>query len=751
MIGVEINALGLPAAAATYAREGWAVFPCWWLEADGTCACGRPGCDRQGKHPLGAATPHGLTDATADTATIEAWWSRWPRANIGIRTGSRDGGGSGVWALDLDAGKDGPAWFDKQTAKNDDAAATDTLRAVTGGGGLHLVYRYGPELVLWLAEHRRKLGNAAGAHGIPGFDWRGDGGYIVTSPSSHKSGRRYAWETSLPPREAPEWLLLLVTKEVAPERPPWTPPVYSTPADGDELHKRRVAWSRVALDRRCTEIASMPEGGRNAAVNSALTYFGGLSAAGYLVASEARDALASAARSSGLGEREVSDLLRPGGGWDVGWSNPRDPELEDRPRPDLRAGPPPMDEPPPPGDEHAPDPWVEVGGGTPAAAADKEGPTRAELAPWPVRAADKERRKRAAELAPWHVRAVVERLGQHAPAAPVAPLPGGWGEERTHLVRPASELVSDGAWLWPGLRQILGGWRVDTVAVLTGHTGRGKTALAVQTCEAAAAAGAPVLYASMELGAEELAARLIAVRGRKGAQWVAVKRGSYPPEALAAAREHLVESCPHLYLWAPTDEGRTVEALRRMTRAVVEATGRAPLVVLDYVQRLAGPGDDDGGNGRRMAVSSLSGALRDLSRPGGLGPTWPGAAVLALSSVSRGKYEAFLNTDKLAGAADLEGAGKESGELEYDAPILLCMTSNQPADAAGEPATRSALVRVVKNREGSTGRVWFAFDAARGTFKEVDPPSPPLPRGPGETPKEKSDPKPKPPQPRMRA
>ena len=353
------------------------------------------------------------------------------------------------------------------------------------------------------------------------------------------------------------------------------------------------------------------------------------------------------------------------------------------------------------------------------------------------------------ELQRWHISAVLSRLYDRDKPTPVAPLPGV-------EIGPIAVGVRDGAELrapalgdraaWPKLARILGSWSADTVAVLVGSTGRGKSSLAVQIAEHAAIKGAPVLYASMEMSAEELACRLLALRGGGRASWAAVKQGAYPVEAVTKAGEELSAVAPWLYLWAPSSEDRNVGALQRMARAVsAVAGGKPPLVVLDYVQRLAAPaGGGSAIDDRRGAVADLSGKLRDLSRPGGMGAAWPGAAVLALSSTARASYATFSSVAGLAVASELDGSGKESGELEYDAPVLLCMTSDKPADGDPEPdAGRLALVRVVKNREGSGGRSVMRFQAARGRFVETDDPIPAAKQEPSPKPQAASRPKPR--------
>ena len=70
-------------AALQYAARGWHAFPL------------RP----RSKMPAIAKKDggRGFLDATTDPATIEAWWGRWPAANIGLATGA-----SGLVVLDPD-------------------------------------------------------------------------------------------------------------------------------------------------------------------------------------------------------------------------------------------------------------------------------------------------------------------------------------------------------------------------------------------------------------------------------------------------------------------------------------------------------------------------------------------------------------------------------------------------------------------------------------------------------------------------
>jgi len=77
--------------ALRYISQGWPVLVLHNLTDQGTCSCGKPNDapnHKPGKHPR---TPHGVKDATTDERRMRAWLSKWPEANIGIRTGQESG------------------------------------------------------------------------------------------------------------------------------------------------------------------------------------------------------------------------------------------------------------------------------------------------------------------------------------------------------------------------------------------------------------------------------------------------------------------------------------------------------------------------------------------------------------------------------------------------------------------------------------------------------------------------------------
>ncbi len=162
-------------AALHYARLGWAVLPIHSINEDGTCTCRRPDCSSPGKHPM---TSHGVKDATTDAEEIEAWFGRWPRANIGIATGR----GSNLFVIDIDPRHGGHESLKKLHSRY--GLLPKTVKSLTGGAGEHLLFAY-PQEERWVPSKPLP--------GYPGLDLRADGACIVVPPSIHKSGVRYEW------------------------------------------------------------------------------------------------------------------------------------------------------------------------------------------------------------------------------------------------------------------------------------------------------------------------------------------------------------------------------------------------------------------------------------------------------------------------------------------------------------------------------------------------------------------------------
>jgi hypothetical protein len=146
-----------------YHALGWSVFPV--------------GTD---KKPLIKWNIYQTQCASEDQ--VKAWWAQWPGANIGVATGKI----SNIVVVDVEAG-------------GDISDLPASVSSKTGGGGWHYFYKYpGVEV-----KNRTRIKLLT--------DIRGDGGYAVLPPSTHKSGKQYEWVVS--PfgsdfAELPDWVIV---------------------------------------------------------------------------------------------------------------------------------------------------------------------------------------------------------------------------------------------------------------------------------------------------------------------------------------------------------------------------------------------------------------------------------------------------------------------------------------------------------------------------------------------------------------
>ena len=245
------------------------------------------------KRPHPGLVPHGLKDATGDSATLEAWWRACPECGVGLLPGPE------VLVLDVDAPG---AW---ERLKEEHPALLEAPRARTPRGGVHVYLRLPPEAVGRLTATTKAL---------PGVDLRGLGrSYLVAPPTTLPTGA-YAWEVALRrPEElplVPAPLLVRLLPPPPPPKPAWTPVEGTSP--------KRL---RALLDAYADRVARTPEGQRHNTLIRYAVAAGGLIPHG-LDPREAEEALVAAAMSAGLPELEARAAAR--WGLEVGTSRPLD-------------------------------------------------------------------------------------------------------------------------------------------------------------------------------------------------------------------------------------------------------------------------------------------------------------------------------------------------------------------------------------------------------------------------------------------
>lgn len=275
----------LSEVAVRYAEHGWPVLPLHTPQGDG-CSCRRDDCASPGKHPR---TSRGLHQATTDPEQVQAWWDRWPWANIGVATGT----GSGLLVLDVDL-PDGPASLARLEAERGPLPPTCEQR--TGSGGRQLLFSR-PDI---------GVGNRAAI--VSGIDVRGDGGYIVVPPSLHASGDRYAWVARTSPVPVPEWLVTVLDRRQDHHPATVHHPIVLPTLDGS----RQQRYAAAALRSELAGLAAAVKGTRNATLNRAAFSLGQLVAVGLLDHDQVTAELERVARDIGLGPAEARRTIASG-------------------------------------------------------------------------------------------------------------------------------------------------------------------------------------------------------------------------------------------------------------------------------------------------------------------------------------------------------------------------------------------------------------------------------------------------------
>jgi hypothetical protein len=146
-------------AALTRGQQGAYVLPLWWTDETGVCQCpkGR-NCPSPGKHPL---LEHGLQDASIHLSTIERWWRRWPRANVGVWTDE-------IPRIDIDLPEVAEALAQDTALPNE----TEVVRTPRGGLHMSVISRHPARGGPLYLQDGRKLG-----------DLKAAGGYVLIVPS----------------------------------------------------------------------------------------------------------------------------------------------------------------------------------------------------------------------------------------------------------------------------------------------------------------------------------------------------------------------------------------------------------------------------------------------------------------------------------------------------------------------------------------------------------------------------------------
>jgi replicative DNA helicase len=273
------------------------------------------------------------------------------------------------------------------------------------------------------------------------------------------------------------------------------------------------------------------------------------------------------------------------------------------------------------------------------------------------------------------------------------------------LLEELEELMAGGKklGLQTGIRdfdQVTGGLRGGQLTIIAGRPAMGKSALMLNMADNMSRRGVPVVYFSLEMPANELAARVVLGRAKTNTE---VIRNGFLDHATKLRIADAAAKFSEEPLYVDDRGGLTLLDIRGRARLAVRRWG-VKAIFVDYLQLVT----HAGAQSRENEVGFVSRGLKAMSME-------LGVPVVAAAQVNRQAENRSDNRPKLS---DL----RESGSIEQDADIV-CLV-HRPAYYAvqdEEPDPQDAELIVAKHRAGRTGTLNLLWRPSLTKFESATP------------------------------
>ena len=252
------------------------------------------------------------------------------------------------------------------------------------------------------------------------------------------------------------------------------------------------------------------------------------------------------------------------------------------------------------------------------------------------------------------------------------------------------------------LDRMTSGLQAGDMVVLAARPSMGKTSFAVNIAEHVALnEGLPVAIFSMEMGAAQLAVRIVGSIGR-------VNQGNLRTGKLSDDEwprlTEAIERLRTVSLHIDETPGLSPTELRANARRLARQCGKLGLIVVDYLQLMSGSGGGSSSDNRATELGEISRGLKMLAKE-------LQCPVIALSQLNRSVEQ---RTDKRPMMSDL----RESGAIEQDADIIMFIYRD---DYYNKESKESNIAEVIigKQRNGPTGTVKLFFQKNQTRFENL--------------------------------
>ena len=250
------------------------------------------------------------------------------------------------------------------------------------------------------------------------------------------------------------------------------------------------------------------------------------------------------------------------------------------------------------------------------------------------------------------------------------------------------------------LDRMTSGLQEGDLIVIAGRPSMGKTSLALNIAEhVALVLKMPVAIFSMEMGATQLAMRLMGSVGRLDQQKIRTGRLTNDDwERLSGALGKLNDAPIHI---DETPAMNALEVRARARRLARQYGGKLGVIVVDYLQLMEAVSD---GENRATEISEISRSMKALAKE-------LKVPVVALSQLNRSLEQ---RPNKRPVMSDL----RESGAIEQDADLILFIYRDE---VYNEDTQEKGVAEIIigKQRNGPIGVVRLAFLGENTRFENL--------------------------------
>ena len=252
------------------------------------------------------------------------------------------------------------------------------------------------------------------------------------------------------------------------------------------------------------------------------------------------------------------------------------------------------------------------------------------------------------------------------------------------------------------LDRMTSGLQAGDLVVLAARPSMGKTSFAVNIAEHVALnEGLPVAIFSMEMGAAQLAVRIVGSIGRVNQG--NLRTGKLNDDEWPRLTE-AIERLRTVSLHIDETPGLSPTELRANARRLARTCGKLGLIVVDYLQLMSGSGSTASSDNRATELGEISRGLKMLAKE-------LQCPVIALSQLNRSVEQ---RTDKRPMMSDL----RESGAIEQDADIIMFIYRDDYYNKESKEPNVAEII-IGKQRNGPTGSIKLFFQKNQTRFENL--------------------------------